>query len=205
VTECKDPPRAEQLEALGEIINLGIQNSCWILSSMLVSPLHCELEEDPCFTRDNEIPAPNADSDPSCQVHLRFNGKISGTAVFSLDRNHTASLLEHVTGRTVTPGLLDTLDAGTFSEIGSMVMDGVMSSLSRVLGLNLIYQVPTFRQGVGSGLLPTCFGESWITFGAPVRMVYEGWQAQAWTYFYLDDGSCRVLIERIKAVVLKEV
>ncbi len=134
MTECQDPPRAEQLEALGEIINLGIQNSCWILSSMLVAPLRCELEQDPCFTRDIEILAPNADKDPSCQVHLRFNGKVSGTAVFSLDENHTASLLEHVTGRTVTPGLLDTLDAGTLSEIGSIIVNGVMGHRRRVPG-----------------------------------------------------------------------
>lgn len=194
--EC-NAARPEVLTVLGEIMSEGVQASCGILNTLLISPLECQPPAAPNFLSEADPTLSAQDGETLCQVHLRFNGLISGTAVFSLDRAATGQLLERVSGTEVAEGMLDTLDAGTFSEIGSVVLDGVMASLSQVLEFNLIYQVPTFRQGIGPGVLPVGSLEPSTTLNTHLLLGYEDWQGTAQAIFYLEEGSCRAVVDRI--------
>jgi len=42
---------------------------------------------------------------------------------------------------------IDTLEAGTLSEVGNTILNGMMMTLNNLLDMHLVYQVPDFHQG----------------------------------------------------------
>ncbi len=141
-------PTALQLDALTELINIGIGRSADVLNTMLNSHIDLQVPFVKILLSDDfrkEIESLGADS--LSAVHLAFKGTFSGTAQLIFPAATASKLVTTVTGEEVRSESLDEIRSGTLCEIGNIVLNGLMGSISNVLKMQLKYSVPTYLEG----------------------------------------------------------
>ena len=141
-------PTALQLDALSELINIGVGRSAEVLNTMLNSHIDLQVPFVKILLSDDfrkEIEALGSDS--LSAVHLAFKGKFSGTAQLIFPAATASKLVTTVTGEEVRSESLDEIRSGTLCEIGNIVLNGLMGSISNVLKMQLKYSVPTYLEG----------------------------------------------------------
>ncbi len=141
-------PTDLQLDSLSELINIGVGRSADVLNTMLNA--HIELQvpyvkilKSENFKNELEV----LGSDPLSAVHLAFKGKFSGTAQLIFPSATAAKLITAVTGEDAGNESLDEIRSGTLCEIGNIVMNGLIGTISNILKMHLKFSVPTYMEG----------------------------------------------------------
>lgn len=145
-------PTSKQIDALKELINIGVGHGASTLNSMLRSHILLQvpfikiisLEE---LRKEMET----LGGDQLAAVGLKFKGCFSGTAELVFPSTSASKLITVLTDE--DPGTidLDSVRAGTLCEVGNIVLNGVMGSISNILQLQLSYTVPSYmEQGMES-------------------------------------------------------
>ncbi|MBF0111681.1 MAG: chemotaxis protein CheC [Desulfamplus sp.] len=136
---------SEHLESIKELCNIGVGRGASVLNTMLSCHISLSVpnvkiisssdfkEELKLFAKENSISA----------VSLAFQGKISGSAQLMFP-TETASSLVAVLVDEGDDLDMDALRAGTFCEVGNIVLNGVMGSISNILDLAFDYSVPEY-------------------------------------------------------------
>jgi chemotaxis protein CheC len=141
-------PTALQLDALSELINIGVGRSADVLNTMLNSHIDLQVPFVKILLSDDfrkELEALGSDS--LSAVHLAFKGTFSGTTQLIFPAATASKLVTTVTGEEVMSESLDEIRSGTLCEIGNIVLNGLMGSISNVLKMQLKYSVPTYLEG----------------------------------------------------------
>lgn len=135
----------DQLEAIKELCNIGVGKGASVLNTMLSCHISLSVPsvkiisskdfayELKLFAKDSNISA----------VSLGFQGKINGSAQLMFP-TETASSLVAVLVDEADEMDMDALRAGTFCEVGNIVLNGVMGSISNILDLTFDYSVPEY-------------------------------------------------------------
>lgn len=142
------------LDALSELMNIGVGRAAGMLNEMLGSPIELvvptvkvlkisELADELGQTPDDHF----------AFVRLAFQGPIQGTAALVFPPDSAALLVAALTGEEPGTPDLDSVRAGTLSEVGNIVINGVMGSLGNLLSLPLTYDLPTYLEGSPGHLL----------------------------------------------------
>jgi chemotaxis protein CheC len=144
----------EQLDGLKELINVGIGKGASVLNTMLDAHIRLQVPEIKLVTPselDEEVQS--LTKLRLAGVTLPFSGKLHGSAqlLFPLESAHklVAALTDD------DPGSLDmdSMWEGTLNEIGNIVLNGVMGTVSNVLNFPLKYAVPRCFEAKPSELL----------------------------------------------------
>ena len=78
-------------------------------------------------------------------VELSFEGNISGAAQLLFPTETASSLVSILVEDEDEDDVdMDALRAGTFCEVGNIVLNGVMGSISNILGFSFEYSVPEY-------------------------------------------------------------
>lgn len=139
----------EQKDILQELVNIGVGRAAGVLNDMIGFPIslripYIEVFSSPELQPELEI---RFNGDLLSTVSLNFSGSFAGTAELIFPMESASSLVAVLTGE--TPGSID-LDAvkiGTLLEVGNIVLNGVMGSLSNILTNHLEYSLPTYTEG----------------------------------------------------------
>lgn len=137
-------PDASQLDALTELMNIGVGRAAGMLNEMIDSPIELNVPVVKVLKASElagEIGQP-ADELLSF-VRLVFQGAIRGTAALLFPTDSAANLVAALTGDETSQDL-DSVRAGTLSEVGNIVINGVMGSIGNVLAIPLTYELPTY-------------------------------------------------------------
>jgi len=148
-------PSAEQIDGLRELINIGVGRAASILNTMLASHIVLQVP----FVKflnpgdfKNEIEYLGREH--LAAVELGFKGIFSGSSqlIFTAETAH--KLVTTLVGdNPVDEDDIDVIKAGTLSEIGNIVLNGVMGSISNMLKIHLDYSVPNYLEGNADALL----------------------------------------------------
>ncbi len=142
------------LDALSELMNIGVGRAAGMLNEMLGAPIELvvptvkvlmisELATELTQTAD----------DTYAFVRLPFQGPIQGTAALVFPPDSAALLVAALTGEEPGTPDLDSVRAGTLSEVGNIVINGVMGSFGNLLRLSLTYELPTYFEGLPEHLM----------------------------------------------------
>lgn len=145
-------PAERQIEGLKELINIGIGRAADVLNTMLNAHIHLKVPFiEVLSTSDFKKEMEGLGQDPLAAVELGFRGNFSGSAQLIFTAETASKLVSTLVDETIEPDDIDTIRAGTLSEIGNIVLNGVMGSISNMLKIHLNYSVPNYMEGdVGS-------------------------------------------------------
>ncbi|MBW4440156.1 MAG: chemotaxis protein CheC [Plectolyngbya sp. WJT66-NPBG17] len=146
---------AEQLDALQEFINIGVGRAASILNDMLDCPILLRIPLIEVFDTAQLQQKLEKRFNGGCfsTVRLGFSGEFSGTAELLFPTESASILISVLTGEAPDSPDLDAVKIGTLSEIGNIVINGVMGSISNLLRQHLHYAIPVYMEDTIQNLL----------------------------------------------------
>ena len=144
-----------QLDALQELVNIGIGQAAGVLNDMIDSPIRLQIPYLQILTPidvEEELEQ-HLNGEQIAAVQLKFTGSFGGIAQLVFPTNSAATLVTMLTGEEIGTHDLDSVKIGTLSEVGNIVINGVMGAISNVLQQRLNYSIPTYSEGTIANLL----------------------------------------------------
>ncbi|MEG3834230.1 MULTISPECIES: chemotaxis protein CheC [unclassified Microcoleus] len=144
-----------QLDALQELVNIGIGQAAGVLNDMIDSPIRLQIPYLQILTPIDvaEELEQHLNGEQIAAVQLKFTGSFGGIAQLVFPTNSAALLVTMLTGEEAGTQDLDSVKIGTLSEVGNIVINGVMGAISNVLQQRLNYSIPTYSEGTIASLL----------------------------------------------------
>ena len=143
----------EEVDILTELINIGVGKAAGVLNQMTQLHINLHIPSVQLLTVDEMVALQkDDDSNMLSAVYLGFEGKFSGTAGIVFPTQSASSLVSTLIGEDADNDL-DELKVGTLTEVGNIVVNGVMGSMSNVLEEHLDYTIPTYLENTMSSLI----------------------------------------------------
>jgi chemotaxis protein CheC len=138
----------KQLDILTELINIGVGRGASVLNTMIRSHIKLDVP----FLKvlefsEFKMEMKALDSDKFAVVELAFEGAFSGISELIFPTESAAKLVKIIASEDSKGFDLDSIRAGTLAEIGNIVLNGVMGSISNMLQSHFRYSVPNFKEG----------------------------------------------------------
>lgn len=194
----------DQLDALKELVNVGVGRAAGMLNEMIEFNISLQVPMVKLLTP-KELQVELHDRLGQGQVSavkLDFNGSFSGNAQLVFPVESAASLVSVLTGEAPNNPDLDALKIGTLTEIGNIVINGVMGSMSNMLSQPLNYSVPNYIEEDIECLISLEQNNSNNSSAllAQARFHIEELQVQGDIVLFLGVGSLDALLDAISLV-----
>ena len=136
----------DHLDAIKEFINIGVGKAANILNELLDA--HISLDVPVIEITDNqEIKSMMPDlNEILSTIQLEFIGQFSGNAALVFPQNSASNLVAALTGEEVGSSDLDMLRSETLTEVGNILINGVMGSISNMLNNALDFIPPKYSE-----------------------------------------------------------
>ena len=137
----------EQLDALQELLNIGVGRAAGSLNQMLEKPIRLYIPSiriGPIEELRKEMDAKVLGLQAS--VQLPFHGSFSGSTCLLFPTQRAASLVTILTDEHQDQESLNSMKEARLTEIGNIVLNGVMGSLTNVLQHHLTYSIPFYEE-----------------------------------------------------------
>jgi len=144
----------DQIDALKELINIGVGRAAAMLNEMIKSRVYLQVPSVRVFSilqAKNELDKLGIDR--LATVQLQFKGPFSGTAALVFPPEGASNLVAVLTGEELGTYDLDSARAGTLSEVGNIVINGVMGSIGNVLKERINYSFPKYVEDTIESIL----------------------------------------------------
>jgi chemotaxis protein CheC len=190
---------ADQLDALQELINIGVGRAASLLNEMVDSHIHLEIPVVKVLTAAEAYEELNArfHNDSLASVKLNFSGDFYGTAGLVFPTESASTLVSILTGEEAGSDDLDAVKIGTLSEIGNIIINGVMGSISNVLKQHMNYTLPVYLEDtIDNLLLPNQISNSKILL-AQARFNIEKLELMGDIILIFEVGTFDALINAI--------
>ena len=190
-----------QIDSLKEIINIGVGKGAEVLNTMVSS--HISLST-PLIKLIKPIELikelSSLGGDKLSSVNLGFHGPFAGVARIIFPTESAQKLVSIFAGEDDSFGDdFDSLRAGALSEIGNIVLNSIMGSISNLLNLNLLYSVPSYIETEAKNILTA--EESSDLFSvivlAQTRFVISSLSIIGDIILYLEMGSFEALMRSV--------
>jgi chemotaxis protein CheC len=192
-----------QLDALREIINIGIGYSAGSLNKMLqqhivmtVPELHLIDANDPSSF------AKNTYSSRLSGIFQSFDGAYSGHAALLFPRDGANQLVSALTGYEPDDSELEILSAGSLIEVGNIVISGLFGSISNFLGSeHLKFTIPDYQEDTLDRLIEDQGSESnkdGVYLLAEVKFAFTDLNVEGFLLLFFTVGSVDVILQLIE-------
>ena len=145
---------AEEIDALRELINIGVGRAAGALNDMVGA--HVELRV-PSVRLVSPVDIKEAsrwvDEQELATVRLGFSGEIQGTTELVFPADSASKLVALLTGEECGTPDLDSLRATALTEVGNILLNAVMGSITNVLQRHIRYELPTYSEETPEALV----------------------------------------------------
>lgn len=151
----------DHLDALTEIINIGVGRAAAVLNEMTNSHvrlnvpfikvlLPSEIEKEGDGLWDQDVSS----------VRMSFSGSLTGVAALVFPPKSALKLVALLTGEGYLSPDLDSLKMETLNEVGNIVINGVLGSIGNMLEKHINYSIPSYSEDTLEGLVSKQFYDS---------------------------------------------
>ena len=165
----------ERLETLQELLNIGVGRAAGSLNQMLEKPIRLHIPFLQLGKMEELSPEVQKMKDTTLSsVQLPFKGTFSGASCLLFPTESAKALVVALTGEAEDSDSMDSLREATLTEIGNIVLNGVMGSLANILNHRIIYSVPFYQETSIQGIIqPTPSDSSEIILWAKTQFTIE--------------------------------
>ncbi len=144
----------DQIDAIREIINIGVGKSAAILNKMINKHIKLQVPYVEFTKVDKIINIINhSTEDELSSVNLSFKGLLVGTAKLIFPTDSASKLVALFTDDNSGDDDMDEIKVATLSEIGNIVLNSLVGTISNTLSLPLNYSIPSYQEGILNDLL----------------------------------------------------
>jgi len=146
----------EKNDVLKEVINIGVGRGTDVLNKMVGSNVRLQvicLKTLPLSELEDEIRAGH-EGRFSC-VHLPFTGDFSGVVELVFPMDSALRFVSALTQDRINTADMDSIHAGALCEVGNIVLNTVMGTVSNHFGVKFVYSVPIYRGGDFTCMMPS--------------------------------------------------
>jgi chemotaxis protein CheC len=144
-----------QLNTLQEVFNIGVGRAAGVLNEMIGSHICLQI---PVLKILSPLEAKEEMLDRLglnrlSTVRLTFSGTLSGNAQLLFPTDSASKLVDLITDEDLDLPDLDTIKIGALTEVGNIVLSGIMGSMSNLLKQNFEYLLPNYLEDTVDHLL----------------------------------------------------
>jgi chemotaxis protein CheC len=146
-----------QRDVLTELFNIGVGRAAGILNQMVDGHVDLLVPELTIFESGQDL-LDMGFFDPERKIstiRLDFQGDFSGVAALVFPWDSAGNLVSALAKDCVDAGTMDSLRIGMLEEIGNIVLNGVMGSMSNMLNKHMEYRPPLYFEDTLQRLLQT--------------------------------------------------
>ena len=134
-----------QVDSLKEMVNIGVGHAAGVLNAMLNSrvKLHVPVVEMMSY-EELQSKIQSMGNGGLSSVRLGFKGPFSGNASLVFPAEGAVKLVSVLTGSEAGSSDLDAMQVGTLTEVGNIVLNGVMGAIGNELKLHVFYSIPMY-------------------------------------------------------------
>ena len=188
-----------QLDILKELINIGVGKAAGVMNVMLHTPLELSVPHVEVIDPQN---LDTLGASPCATVCQGFKGRFGGTAALVFPPESAATLVMALTGEESQGLDLDELRTGTLTEIGNIVLNGVMGAIANTLKEHIEYNVPSFQECSLEELLKMQVGDdSKVCVLAETGFRTKDMELEGRVYILFEVGSFNMLLEAMNALI----
>ena len=191
----------ESLDAITEIINIGVGRSASLLNQMTNSNIRLRVPK--IFViRFKELADTNWSlfgEDVLSTVMLEFQGNFSGLTAILFPPESAASLVMLLSGENDPKAEMDAIRVETLKEVGNIIINSVMGSISNVLSQHLSFSLPVYYEGKPSSIASTrrTIGDDDCVIVAHTQFMIESRNIEGKILILLEVGSLESLVESL--------
>ena len=193
---------AAQMDTLKELFNIGIGRAAGILNEM--TNLHICLQVPFIKVLSHKEVKKEVEELGSFRVaavRLAFKGPFSGTVALVFPPDSASKLVAVLTGEEPGTPDLDSVRAGTLSEVGNIVINGIMGSIVNVLNEQIEYSIPTYVEDTIDNLVALNGAAiNSIVILARTRFTIEQIQVEGDIILLFEVGTFNALIAAIDKI-----
>lgn len=144
-----------QIDALQELVNIGVGRAASMLNQMVDSRIILEIPYIKVLNAADlhQELAKKFDGDCFAAVRQGFKGSFSGTAELIFPTESASKLVAVLTGEEQGSADLDAVKIGTLSEIGNIIINSIMGTISNLLKQYMNYTLPVYLEDTVENLL----------------------------------------------------
>ncbi|PWC33912.1 chemotaxis protein [Azospirillum sp. TSO35-2] len=196
-----DPLRldADEADAIAELFNIGMGEPAAALSSMLGEEVQLSVPSFAVSTRASITQEVGGDLDgglaPVCAVRGAFTGPFTGEAMLIFPERGTLALVGRLVPVDPAAEAPGEMEQDALTEIGNIILNGCLASLSNLIGGEIAGTVPGYGAGapeavIGSATDPVLF--------VRIDMALAAGDARGHALFLLDIASLDAFREAIR-------
>ena len=135
------------LDAIKEIFNIGVGRGAKVLSQLLESSIKLQVPEIQIFEgKDLAQLRQKIGSDDLSNVKMNFNGSYDGTVALSFERETAKNIVGVLIEEEPSQVELDSVSTGTLCEVGNMIINSLMGSVTNILTGEVHYSLPEYTE-----------------------------------------------------------
>lgn len=190
----------DQIDAIQEIVNIGVGRAASVLNEMLEAPIrlqvpYIKIGSPLDFQSEMET---RLGGEQVAAVRQDFSGSFAGLAELVFPTDSASILAAVLTGEELGTPDLDAVRIGTLSEIGNILINSVIGSISNVLNQRLDYAIPSYIEDTVENLINIGDNQQENTILlAQTQFFIEQLQIRGDIILVFEVGSFDVLLDAI--------
>ena len=193
---------ANQLDALTEMINIGVGRAASVLNSMLRSHVRLHLPIVSVLSaKELQEKTERISKSVFSAVRLGFKGPFAGSASLVFPVESAAKLVVLLTGDEGEAADLDEIRIGTLTEVGNIVLNGVMGAVGNEIRGHIFYSVPIHTENPVEMLLDSAQDSGSTVIWVQTQFAVEQHQIDGEIILVFEVGSLDLLKTAIDQVM----
>lgn len=135
-------------DAFTEIFNMGVGRAAGLLNKMLETHITLKVPSIDIFIDGNfDVLSENYEMDLVSAVKMGFKGSYKGSATLIFPPQSAAIIISEITDEKPGPLKNDPVRTEALCEVGNVIINSVLGTLSNVLKADLDYTLPVYKEG----------------------------------------------------------
>ncbi len=136
----------EQRDMLCELINIGVGHAASTLNSLIEHKIKLSVPSILIIDASHPEELPESlQMGEATAVTMAFHGDLKGNSALMFPPESASTLVSALTGEAPDSPMHEELRAGTLAEVGNILLNGVLGSLSNMLDTTLSFTVPHYE------------------------------------------------------------
>lgn len=187
-----------QLDALAELINIGLGRAAAILNDMATSHVKLTSPRIEVLSLEAILMDKGRHLDATLSaVKMSFTGTMAGSAFLAFPPESAMRLVSLLTGEDRDSPDLDSLKMETLNEVGNIVLNGVLGSISNSMEGMMNYTISLYQEGALKNLFLENVNADDAVVLAVAEFSVEERNVHGDTLLILDPKSFRTLLDTI--------